>query len=514
MASFIWPLPGHSRITSYFGTRTHPVTGKAQSFHGGIDISAGTGVPIYAARAGTVSQARMAGTYGNMVLINHGSGYQTRYAHLSKFSVSAGQTVAAGQQIGLVGATGRVTGPHLHFEVIVNGKVVNPLSYVKASDTAASYTGGAVVAGSAGSVPSTDATSQAVIHIPQTEKVYTKYDDDTPNKQPDLYRYVWQSIDNKEVKEITDRVGTPTLEDDTDSLSLKFTFSVLQSYGEKFMPPLAIVPGDFISVTNTGSQETIFLGQVQSMNGSYRDSMSYTCLDAGRLLTTNDVILQFNNVAAKTALNHLANKVGIQNISCPELISSVYDIVKDNAATIAKNILNTVTAENGVPYFLRMMGETLVVRSFGKDCIRGWYRQEANLAAFDILDEASAPNGSWSIEEMRNHIQVYSDSGDAVTILASEEDAASIQRYGRRTALETFSDQNGVTAAAKARTVLAEKNQVAEEFSLHCYGSDRIVGGCRLKVDLAEAQGEFWVERVTHNLGPPHTMDLTLRRAD
>ena len=109
---------------------------------------------------------------------------------------------------------------------------------------------------------------------------------------------------------------------------------------------------------------------------------------------------------------------------------------------------------------------------------------------------------------------VYSEADNSVSVMAEAESAESIRRYGRRTALETFSDQNGVTAAAKARTVLAEKNQVAEEFSLHCYGSDRIVGGCRLKVDLAEAQGEFWVERVTHNLGPPHTMDLTLRRAD
>ncbi len=513
MGSFIWPLPGHSRITSYFGTRTHPVTGQAQSFHGGIDIAASTGVPIYAARAGTVSQARMAGTYGNMILINHGGGYQTRYAHLSKFSVSAGQTVSAGQQIGLVGATGRVTGPHLHFEVIVNGKTANPLSYVKAGDTAASYTGGAVSGGNAGGAPSIGDTSQAVIHIPQTEQVWTKYEDDRPNKPPDAYQYLWESWETGKTRDITDRVGSPVLEDDSDSLCLQFSFSLLQSSGERFMQPLKLAPGDIIAVVNTGSKETVFLGQIQSMRGAYRDSMSYTCLDAGRLLTTNDVILQFNNVPAKTALLNLANKVGIQSISCPNLISSVYDIVKDNAATIAKSILETVTAENGVPYFLRMMGNTLVIRSFGETCIRGWHRQESNLAAFDILDEASAPNGSWSIDDLRNHVQVYSDADDAVTVLASAEDATSIRRYGRRTALETFSDQDKVTAASKAKTTLARLNQVTEDFSLHCYGSDRIVAGCRLKVDLEEAKGEFWVTRVSHSLGPPHTMDLTLRRA-
>lgn len=363
-------------------------------------------------------------------------------------------------------------------------------------------------AGSAGALEET-----SVIHIPQTEQVWTKYEDDRPNKSPDIYQYLWESWDTGKTRDITDRVGSPVLEDDSDSLCLRFSFSLLQSSGERFMQPLKLAPGDIIAVVNTGSKETVFLGQIQSISGSYRDSMSYTCLDAGRLLTTNDVILQFNNVPAKTALTNLANKVGIQSISCPNLISSVYDIVKDNAATIAKNILETVTAENGVPYFLRMMGGVLVVRSFGETCIRGWHRQESNLAAFDIMDEASAPSGSWSIDDLRNHIQVYSDADDAVTVLASAEDATSIRRYGRRTALETFSDQDKVTAASKAKTTLARLNQVTEDFSLHCYGSDRIVAGCRLRLSLEEASGEYWVTRVSHSLGPPHTMDMTLRRA-
>lgn len=376
--------------------------------------------------------------------------------------------------------------------------------------TGAGSTGVADTSG-AGSSGSLEETS--VIHIPQTEQVWTKYEDDRPNKPPDAYQYLWESWETGKTRDITDRVGSPVLEDDSDSLCLQFSFSLLQSSGERFMQPLELAPGDIIAVVNTGSRETVFLGQIQSMSGSYRDSMSYTCLDAGRLLTTNDVILQFNNVPAKTALLNLANKIGIQSISCPNLISSVYDIVKDNAATIAKNILETVTAENGVPYFLRVMGGVLVVRSFGETCIRGWHRQESNLASFDIMDEAGAPNGSWSIDDLRNHVQVYSDADDSVTVLASAEDATSIRRYGRRTALETFSDQDKVTAASKAKTTLARLNQVTEDFSLHCYGSDRIVSGCRLKVDLEEAKGEFWVTRVSHSLGPPHTMDLTLRRA-
>lgn len=354
----------------------------------------------------------------------------------------------------------------------------------------------------------------AVIHIPQTEKVYTKYEDDTPYKPVDLYAYSWQSAVSGLVKDISARVGSPSLSDDVDSICTTFSFSVLQATGEKFFKPLGIACGDLISVTNVNTKECIFTGQVQSVSGSYRDSMSITCHDNGRLLTCNDVILQFNNVPAKTALSYIAERVGIPAISCPNLISSVYSIEKDSAASIAKNILETVTAENGVGYFLRMMGSTLVVRSYAKDCIKGYHRQEANLSAFDIMKEAGDPQVSWSIDDLRNDIIVYSENDNSVSEQARVSDPASVKRYGRRVGLETFSDQDKISAGAKAKTSLARRNRVKEEFSLTVYGSDRICAGCRMAVDLPEIKGEFWVLAVTHDLGPPHMMNLTMGRAD
>ena len=89
-----------------------------------------------------------------------------------------------------------------------------------------------------------------------------------------------------------------------------------------------------------------------------------------------------------------------------------------------------------------------------------------------------------------------------------------MRRYGRRVGLVTFSDQDTVTASAKAQNTLREKSVVKETFSLTTYGSDRIVAGVRMKVDLAEIRGEFWVTAVTHDLGPPHRMTLTMRRAE
>jgi murein DD-endopeptidase MepM/ murein hydrolase activator NlpD len=122
-------LPVAGPVTSPFGPRTSPTTG-AKEFHEGIDIGAAQGTPIRAAASGTVTFAGQMSGYGNIVIVQHAGGLQTRYAHQSAMSVTAGQTVAAGEVIGAVGATGEATGPHLHFEVRVNGVAVDPAPYL------------------------------------------------------------------------------------------------------------------------------------------------------------------------------------------------------------------------------------------------------------------------------------------------------------------------------------------------------------------------------------------------
>ena len=125
--SFVWPATSYL-VTSEYGYRIHPLQG-VQKFHSGIDVGAGAGTPIYAAAAGTVATATYNDSYGNYVLINHGGGNSTLYAHMSSMAVSSGAYVTQGQVIGYVGSTGWSTGPHLHYEVRLNGSTVNPLSY-------------------------------------------------------------------------------------------------------------------------------------------------------------------------------------------------------------------------------------------------------------------------------------------------------------------------------------------------------------------------------------------------
>ncbi|MFA4966470.1 MAG: peptidoglycan DD-metalloendopeptidase family protein [Thermoleophilia bacterium] len=122
-----WPVSGP--VTSPFGWRVHPIFG-VRKFHTGIDIGIGYGVPIHAADSGTVIYATWMSGYGNVTIIDHGGGISTLYAHQSSFAVSGGATVGRGQVIGAVGSTGYSTGPHLHFEVRLNGVPVDPLAYL------------------------------------------------------------------------------------------------------------------------------------------------------------------------------------------------------------------------------------------------------------------------------------------------------------------------------------------------------------------------------------------------
>lgn len=120
----IWPATGW--LSSTFGGRSDPFSGE-QNFHPGIDISADRGTPVYAPADGTVESASYSGNYGNLVVIDHGFGIATRYGHLSRFGVRAGQVVKRGDLVGYVGSTGRSTSPHLHYEVTLNGRLINPL---------------------------------------------------------------------------------------------------------------------------------------------------------------------------------------------------------------------------------------------------------------------------------------------------------------------------------------------------------------------------------------------------
>jgi murein DD-endopeptidase MepM/ murein hydrolase activator NlpD len=124
----IWPIRG--QISSGFGWRRNPMSGRGSEHHNGIDIPASTGTPIRAAGGGTVTFSGWNGGYGNTVIIDHGGGLTTMYSHNTRNSAVVGQVVERGEIIAYVGSTGRSTGPHLHYEIRRNGTAVNPISFL------------------------------------------------------------------------------------------------------------------------------------------------------------------------------------------------------------------------------------------------------------------------------------------------------------------------------------------------------------------------------------------------
>ena len=125
------PVTGEIDTTSAFGVRLDPFLNRP-AMHTGIDFRGNTGEPIHATAAGTVTSAGWSGGYGRMIEIDHGNGLATRYGHLSAIEVKVGQTIRIGQVVGLLGSTGRSTGPHLHYETRINGEAVDPARFLRA----------------------------------------------------------------------------------------------------------------------------------------------------------------------------------------------------------------------------------------------------------------------------------------------------------------------------------------------------------------------------------------------
>jgi murein DD-endopeptidase MepM/ murein hydrolase activator NlpD len=123
-----WPV--HGWITSPYGKRVDPVSGRA-GFHTGVDIANDTGTPVHCTADGRVAYAGWEGGYGKLVIVDHGNGFQTYYGHLSEIRTSAGAELQRGDEVGLMGATGNTTGPHVHYEIRLYGAPVNPIQYMQ-----------------------------------------------------------------------------------------------------------------------------------------------------------------------------------------------------------------------------------------------------------------------------------------------------------------------------------------------------------------------------------------------
>jgi hypothetical protein len=326
----------------------------------------------------------------------------------------------------------------------------------------------------------------------------------------ETYIAKWYSRDTGTTTDITSRCGGVSTADDLDSLAVTMSMDVQQSSIDPYHKPLAIACGDRILFYKDGS--LVMDGQIETISGDYRTKMQLSVTDDGIILTQNDFIIQFNSVAADTAIKQLCAKLGIAVGSVPAMSTKITKIYHGAVSTILQDILDTATAETGTEYKIRVRGGKLYITPYGTAPVTATYQPAGSLPAFPIQRQPGAPSVKWSIDSLRNAVQIYSDQDNSVSVLASASDAASIARYGQRMKLDTFSDSDGATAAQKARTLLSQLNTVSEEISIHTYGAGSVTAGVVLAFDLAEFTGTFLVKAVTHNYDHPHTMDLTLKR--
>lgn len=324
------------------------------------------------------------------------------------------------------------------------------------------------------------------------------------------YTIMWHSRSSGKTADITSRCGGISTTDDITSLAVTMSMDVQQSSVDANFPTLGIACGDRILFYKDG--KLTMDGQVEAVSGDYRTKLQLSITDDGVILTKNDVIIQFNGVSADKAIRQLCARLKITAGNIPAMSTRITHIYHDAVSTVLQGILDTVTAETGTKYFVRVRSGALHVIPYGKKPVSATYKPAGNLAAFPIQSEPGSLTVKWSVEDLRNAVQIYSDQDKSVSVLAKALDAASIARYGQRVKVDTFSDSDGSTAAQKAKTLLKQLNTVTEEISLHTYGADNVTAGVALAFKEAEFTGNFLVTAVTHTYGHPHTMDLTVKR--
>lgn len=341
MGNYVWPCPNYTCVSSPFGMRTHPIT-KTLKMHSGVDLACSSGKPILATRPGTVTLASTGynGGYGYLVTIDHGSGITSRYAHCSAILTKTGAKVTAGQQIAKVGTTGDSTGPHLHFEIRVNGTAKNPLSYVSASDTLAKYSGVGIAAAAAAVGAATGSSSSSGSSSSGTgtgtESEYTGEESATSGEadaaeSKDITAVVVKSITGTTgarkytalrsadavlavgceilIQENDEKIHLPVIEGD---ITLEYerkgspgvlTFNVVND--EK----ISFFEGNPVSMRVDGTK--VFYGYVFKKKRNKDDIITVTCYDQLRYLKNKDTRI-YENTKYSELLKTIADEYGLQ----------------------------------------------------------------------------------------------------------------------------------------------------------------------------------------------------------
>ncbi len=502
MAEYVWPCPKYTRISSPFGYR-NGVFVKGAEFHKGIDLAGATGTPILAAKSGKVLYAQWSNSFGNWIQIDHGGGVTTRYGHASKLLVSPGQNVQAGQQIALVGSTGNSTGPHLHFEIQVNGTPKNPLNYVSDRDKAASSPKKAESSGKP-SQPSSgvdllaylDSLSHVEV-LPKEIQFGAVTTSQIADKKLTLTiqngNTVYEPAVEEGVEWTLERQGSPG----------QLTFTVVQDSILKFQE------GDAVKAWYGGVP--FFYGFVFAKKRGQDGLISVTAYDQLRYLKNKDTY-SYTGKTASQLLQAIASSLGLQT-----------GTVEHTGYVIPKRLEENTTyfdmLQNALDLTVIHQKKLFVLYDdFGKLCLRN----VASLRLSALLDSETGESYEYTTtidSDVYNQVKLTYDNektGKREVYLA--KDSGNIAQWGVLQYCDTL--QDGEDGKTKADAFLKLYNRKKRSLTLSgVLGDIRVRAGnslvVNLKLDDLEVNNYMVVERVKHRFeNGEHKMDLTLIGGD
>ncbi len=502
MGNYVWPCPKYSRISSGYGNRTCPFHGK--EFHDGVDLAAASGAPILAAASGTVTRAGKNGGYGNYVSIDHGNGMLSFYAHCKEMYVSSGQRVTGGQKIAAVGTTGSSTGNHLHFGMHQNGSSVNPLKYVKESDTAASYSGSGSSASGSGSAGGTSGKKETKEITTVVVKSVVGSEGVQKSSLFDASAYL---SDGVEILIQNDRIYVPCIEGDVvlertrKGSPSKLTFTVVKDDVIDFQE------GNPVTMRFNGQQA--FAGFVFSKSRSDSLLVHVTCYDQIRYLKNKDTL----SYAGKTYGELLQMIAADYGLKCGTVSATGYKIPQRIEEGTLIDILQTasdLTVLNTGNLFV-------LYDDFGKLTLKNIQDMKLDL----LIDEETGQSYSYESgidKETYNRIKLAVDNdetGEREVYVLNDP-----YRQGSWGQLQYYEKLDSGTSAAvvkeKAQVLLKYYNKKNRSLKVNGVPGDlRVRGGSSLVVRMGlgdlNVSNYMCVETVTHTWTHGfYTMDLTL----
>lgn len=503
MGKYVFPCPEYTRVSSPFGMRKHPTTGVTK-LHDGIDYACPAGKPILATAAGTVSASGPVSGWGKRIMISHGNGLITLYAHASKLLVSKGDKVKAGQTIALVGSTGNSTGNHLHFGMYFNGTARDPAKYVSPKDTNSVY------------------SDEAESYLDSSQA-----NEDAGSKQVEITKTVVKSTLGKagvykftnlkgagQVMDVgyelliqNDQIYQPVIEGD---ITLEYErqgspgvlkFNVLKD------SVLNIQEGNPVRFRVNGNN--VFYGYLFSKSRKDDKIISLTCYDQLRYLKNKDTLI-YDNKTYGRLLKEIADDYGLKWGIVEDTKYIIPHRVEDNATLfdILGAASDLTTVNTGKIYVL--------YDDFGNICLR----EISSMLLPLLIDSETCSSYSYTTsidQNTYNRIKLSldnEDTGERELYIANSEDSQA--RWGILQYYESVSNGTPAEIQERASLLLPYYNKLQRTLSLSkCLGDIRVRGGSSVCVNLAlgdiQVQGYMLVEKVKHTFANgEHWMDLNV----